>query len=59
MAYVPRLKSKYKEEIVTALKEKFNYKSVMQVPKLEKIAINQGVGRYAVTDKKIMDSSIL
>ena len=50
MAYVPRLKSKYKEEIVTALKEKFQYKSVMQVPKLEKIAINQGVGA-AVTDK--------
>ena len=47
MAYVPRLKSKYKEEIVMALKEKFNYKSIMQVPKLEKIAINQGVGRYS------------
>ena len=59
MAYVPRLKSKYKEEIVTALKDKFNYKSIMQVPKLEKIAINQGVGRYSVTDKKVMDSSIL
>ena len=59
MAYVPRLKSKYKEEIVSALKDKFNYKSVMQVPKLEKIAINQGVGRYTVTDKKVMDSSIL
>jgi large subunit ribosomal protein L5 len=59
MAYVPRLKSKYKEEIVIALKDKFNYKSIMQVPKLQKIAINQGVGRYAVTDKKIMDSSIL
>jgi large subunit ribosomal protein L5 len=59
MAYVPRLKSKYKEEIVVALKDKFNYKSVMQVPKLEKIAINQGVGRFSVTDKKIMDSSIL
>jgi len=59
MTYIPRLKTKYKEEIVTALKDKFNYKSVMQVPKLEKIAINQGVGRFSVTDKKIMDSSIL
>ena len=59
MAYVPRLKNKYKEEIVTALKDKFNYKSVMQVPKLEKISINQGVGRFSVTDKKIIDSSIL
>jgi large subunit ribosomal protein L5 len=57
MAYVPRLKSKYKEEIVTALKEKFQYKSVMQVPKLQKIAINQGVGA-AVTDKKLIDNSI-
>ena len=59
MAYVPRLKNKYKEEIVGALKEKFNYKSVMQVPKLQKISINQGVGRYSVADKKIIDSSIV
>lgn len=58
MAYVPRLKSKYKEEIVGALKEKFQYKSIMQVPKLQKIAINQGVGRYSVADKKVIDSSI-
>jgi large subunit ribosomal protein L5 len=57
MAYVPRLKSKYKEEIVTALKDKFQYKSVMQVPKLQKIAINQGVGA-AVTDKKLIDNSV-
>ncbi len=57
MAYVPRLKSKYNEEIVTALKDKFQYKSVMQVPRLEKIAINQGVGA-AVTDKKLIDNSI-
>lgn len=57
MDYIPRLKSKYKEEIVSALKEKFQYKSVMQVPKLQKIAINQGVGA-AVTDKKLIDNSI-
>ena len=57
MTYIPRLKSKYKEEIVSALKEKFQYKSVMQVPRLEKIAINQGVGA-AVTDKKLIDNSI-
>jgi large subunit ribosomal protein L5 len=57
MAYVPRLKSKYKEEIVSALKDKFQYKSVMQVPKLQKIAINQGVGA-AVTDKKLIDNSV-
>ena len=55
--YVPRLKSKYKDEIRTALKEKFQYKSVMQVPKLEKIAINQGVGG-ATTDKKLIENTI-
>lgn len=57
MSYVPRLKSKYKEEIRTALKEKFQYKTVMQVPKLQKIAINQGVGA-ATTDKKLIDNAI-
>jgi large subunit ribosomal protein L5 len=57
MAYVPRLKSKYNEEIVTALKDKFQYKSVMQVPRLQKIAINQGVG-VAATDKKLIDNAI-
>jgi len=57
MAYVPRLKSKYNEEIVTALKDKFQYKSVMQVPRLQKIAINQGVGA-AATDKKLIDTAI-
>ncbi|MEO8794769.1 MAG: 50S ribosomal protein L5 [Daejeonella sp.] len=57
MSYVPRLKSKYNEDIVSALKDKFQYKSVMQVPRLTKIAINQGVGA-ASTDKKLIDNSI-
>ncbi|KAA8482643.1 LSU ribosomal protein L5P [Arcticibacter tournemirensis] len=57
MSYVPRLKSKYRDEIRTALKDKFQYKSVMQVPKLEKIAINQGVGA-ATTDKKLIETAI-
>ncbi|MBK0383258.1 50S ribosomal protein L5 [Pedobacter sp. SD-b] len=57
MAYAPRLKNKYKEEVVSALKEKFQYKSIMQVPKLQKIAINQGVGA-GVTDKKVVESAI-
>lgn len=57
MAYVPRLKSKYNEEIVAALKDKFQYKSVMQVPRLQKIAINQGVGG-ASTDKKLIDTAV-
>lgn len=57
MAYAPRLKTKYREEIRTALKEKFQYKSVMQVPKLEKIAISQGVGA-ATADKKLIENAI-
>jgi len=57
MSYVPRLKSKYKEDIRPALKEKFQYKSIMQVPKLEKIAINQGIGA-ATTDKKLIENAI-
>jgi large subunit ribosomal protein L5 len=57
MTYIPRLKTKYKEDIRTALKDKFQYKSVMQVPKLEKIAINQGVGS-ATSDKKQIENAI-
>ena len=53
----PRLKSKYLKEIVPALKQKFNYKSVMQVPKIEKICINKGMG-VAVTDKKLIDVAV-
>ncbi len=54
MSYVPRLKQEYKERVVAALKEEFGYKSVMQVPKLEKIVISRGVGA-AVADKKLID----
>src|SRR5690606_10646321 len=53
----PRLKDKYTREIVPALKEKFSYKSVMQVPKIEKICINKGMG-VAVTDKKLIDVAV-
>lgn len=53
----PRLKDKYQSEIVPALKEKFQYSSVMQVPKLEKICINKGIGA-AVADKKLVDIGI-
>jgi large subunit ribosomal protein L5 len=53
----PRLKEKYIKEIVPALKEKFQYKSVMQVPKVEKISINKGMG-IAVTDKKLIDVAL-
>ena len=54
MEYTPALKNKYKEEIIPALMKDFGYKSVMQVPKLEKIVLNQGVGA-AVADKKLVD----
>jgi large subunit ribosomal protein L5 len=53
----PRLKDKYKNEIVPQLKEKFQYKSVMQVPKIEKISINKGIGD-AVADKKQIDVGV-
>lgn len=53
----PRLKEKYEKEIIPALKEKFQYKSVMQVPKIEKISINKGVG-IAVSDKKLIDVAL-
>ena len=53
----PRLKEKYVKEIVPGLKAKFQYKSVMQVPKIEKICINKGIGA-AVADKKMIDVGV-
>ena len=55
--YIPRLKTKYHNEIVPKLKEEFNFQSVMQVPILQKIVINRGVGE-AVADKKLIETSI-
>ena len=52
-----RLKDKYVKEIMPALKEKFQYKSVMQVPKVVKISINRGIGN-AVSDKKLVDTGV-
>lgn len=57
MEYQARLKNKYYDEIVPALREQFQYKSPMQVPRLLKICINQGLGD-AITDKKMIDSGI-
>ena len=54
MAYTPRLQEKYRNQIVAALTERMNYKNIMQVPKLEKICLNQGIGE-ATTDKKLVD----
>jgi large subunit ribosomal protein L5 len=55
--YIPRLKTRYQKEMIPALKDQFKFASVMQVPKLEKICINQGVGD-AVSDKKLIDSAV-
>ena len=57
MNYTPRLRDKYRDEIVPALTEKFQYKTVMQVPRLIKISINQGLGT-AIADKKLIESGI-
>ena len=57
MAYSPRLKDKYKAEVVPALQKKFGYSSSMQVPKIQKICLNQGVGD-AVSDKKLIEGAI-
>lgn len=57
MSYAPRLKTKYKEEIMSSLKEKFSYSTVMQVPKIQKICLNQGVGG-AVSDKRLVDAAV-
>jgi len=57
MSYLPRLQQKYKDEVVPNLTKKFEYSTVMQVPKVEKIVLSQGVGE-AVADKKIIDSAV-
>ncbi len=57
MSYQPRLKTKYREEVKAKLQAQFNYSSSMQVPKLEKICINQGVGE-ASADKKLADNAL-
>lgn len=57
MSFQPRLKDKYKGEIAPNLSEKFGYKSIMSVPKLQKIVISQGIGD-AVGDKKLVDSAV-
>ena len=55
--YKPRLAEKYTKDVVPALVKKFNYKTVMQAPRLEKICLNRGVNG-AVTDKKLVDIAL-
>src|SRR5690606_15788887 len=57
MSYIPRLKQEYRERVIKALTEEFNYKNVMQVPRLEKIVVSRGVGA-AVSDKKLIDHAV-
>ena len=57
MSYIPRLKSEYKDKIVNQLLEEFGYKSIMQVPKLQKIVVSKGVGA-ATADKKLIDYAL-
>ncbi|MCU0439774.1 MAG: 50S ribosomal protein L5 [Raineya sp.] len=57
MATTPRLKEKFVKEIASTLKDKFQYKSVMQVPKLTKIVVNKGIGA-AVADKKLVEQGV-
>lgn len=52
-----RLKEKYKKEVVNKMKEKFSYKSIMQVPMLEKVVVNMGVGE-AIVNAKVMDNAV-
>lgn len=57
MGYELRLKKKYEEEVAKSLQEKFDYKTPMQVPRLVKICLNQGVGG-ATQDKKLVDAAL-
>lgn len=57
MSYEPRLKKKYREEVIPALQQQFQYSTPMQIPRLVKISINQGVGK-ATQDKKLVDNAV-
>ena len=58
MTYIPTLKTKYNEEIVPALMKEYGYKTIMQCPRLKKITLNQGLGKTAIADKKVIDKGI-
>lgn len=57
MSYIPTLRTKYREEVVPALMEQFQYGSIMEVPRLQKICINQGIGG-ATQDKKLVENAL-
>ncbi len=55
--YIPRLKKKYYDEVVPAMMKEFTYKNIMQVPKIEKIVVNQGIGA-ATQDRKLIEAAL-
>jgi len=55
--YTPRLRSKYDAEIAKAMTEKFGYKNVMEIPKIEKITLNMGVGEASQDKKKVQTAA--
>jgi len=57
MSYVPRLRTKYFEEVVPNLQKRFEYKSSMEVPRITKICLNQGIGK-ATADKKLVEAAV-
>ena len=57
MEYKPRLREKYEKEILPSLQKQLEFKSVMRVPKITKICLNQGLGA-ATADKKLIDNGI-
>ncbi|MCL6634682.1 MAG: 50S ribosomal protein L5 [Peptococcaceae bacterium] len=54
---MPRLKDKYRNEVVPAMMQKFGYKNIMQVPKLEKVVVNMGLGE-AIQNSKVIDAAV-
>ena len=54
----PRYKEKYQKEVLPALKEQFGFKSVMRVPRITKICLNQGLGKFGIADKKLIDAGV-
>ena len=54
---MPRLKARYREEIVPALQEQFSFENIMQVPRVTKVVVNMGVGE-AARDSKLIEGAI-
>ena len=57
MSYTPRLRAKYKDEVAARLQKEFGYKSPMQIPRITKVSLNQGLGS-AVGDKKLVENAV-